>query len=79
MSETCVVPWKKKVTDGFKNLLCTTDQKLTEFTDEFNKEITGKTIIYLVNTILNRYKIWRFEDPRVWLVLILVIFGHLHV
>ncbi len=27
------------------------------------------------DTILNGYKIWRFEDPQVWWILILAILG----
>ena len=34
---------------------------------------------YLKDTILNGYKIWRFEDPHVWLVQILAILGQLRV
>ena len=31
------------------------------------------------DTVLNGHKIWHFEDPHIWLVLILAILGKLRV
>ncbi len=41
--------------------------------------VFGPIASYLMDTILSWYKIWRFEDPYVWQVLILAIFGQLRV
>ncbi len=38
---------------------------------------SGVSVVYLKDTILNGYKIWHFEDPHIWQVLILAILGQL--